>query len=99
MGQDKELQIDTPERDSLPDNEVLDDSLDDQPDGDRQLVTDSDMIDGGTNDSDLGAAASGPILQNGTPTLDKPGLDDVAVGTTPGDHTSDRATGITALPD
>lgn len=39
-----------------------DDSLDDQPDGDRQLTTDSDAIDEGqNNDSDLGADVAGDI--------------------------------------
>jgi len=39
-----------------------DDSLDSQPDGDRQLTTDSDAIDeGNTNDSDLGADVAGDI--------------------------------------
>ena len=32
-----------------------DDSMDDMIDGDRQLSTDSDAIDGGLNDSDLGS--------------------------------------------
>ena len=32
-----------------------DDSMDDMIDGDRQLTTDSDAIDGGLNDSDLGS--------------------------------------------
>ncbi len=37
-------------------------SLDGQPDGDRQLTTDSDAIDeGNTNDSDLGADVAGDI--------------------------------------
>lgn len=37
-------------------------SLDDQPDGDRQLTTDSEALDeGGTNDSDLGADVAGDI--------------------------------------
>jgi hypothetical protein len=40
----------------------LDDEMDDQPDGDRQLTTDSDALDeGGTNDSDLGADVAGDI--------------------------------------
>lgn len=42
--------------------EVGNDSLDTQPDGDRQLTTGSDAIDeGGTNDSDLGAEVAGDI--------------------------------------
>ena len=43
-------------------NAETDDALNDQPDGDRQLVTDSEAIDeGGTNDSDLGADVAGDI--------------------------------------
>ena len=43
-------------------NAETDDTLDDQPDGDRQLVTGSEAIDeGGTNDSDLGADVAGDI--------------------------------------
>ena len=39
-----------------------DTEMDDQPDGDRQLTTDSDALDeGGTNDSDLGAEVAGDI--------------------------------------
>lgn len=50
-----------------------DDAMDDQPDGDRQLTTDSTALDGGgvnqsgdftgggTNDSDLGADVAGDI--------------------------------------
>jgi hypothetical protein len=39
-----------------------DDAMNDQPDGDRQLTTDSDALDeGGTNDSDLGADVAGDI--------------------------------------
>lgn len=34
---------------------VTDDSMDDMVDGDRQLTTDSDAIEGGLNDSDLGS--------------------------------------------
>ena len=38
------------------------DTMNDQPDSDRQLVTDSAAIDeGGTNDSDLGADVAGDI--------------------------------------
>jgi|GEM_PF-5277103 len=38
------------------------DEMDDQPDGDRQLTTDSRALDeGGTNDSDLGADVAGDI--------------------------------------
>lgn len=44
------------------DTDETDDALDNQPDGDRQLTTDSDAIDeGGTNDSDLGADVAGDI--------------------------------------
>ncbi len=42
------------------DTEEIDD-MDAQPDGDRQLSTDSDAIDTGTNASDLGAAVAGDI--------------------------------------
>lgn len=39
-----------------------DDAMDTQPDGDRQLVTDSDALDEGqNNDSDLGADVAGDI--------------------------------------
>ena len=38
-----------------------DDSLDDEPDGDRQLTSDSDALDTGLNDSDLGASVAGDI--------------------------------------
>ena len=38
-----------------------DDSLDGDPDGDRQLVSESDAIDSGLNDSDLGASVAGDI--------------------------------------
>ena len=43
-------------------NDEMEDEMDDQPDGDRQLTTDSDAIDeGGTNDSDVGADVAGDI--------------------------------------
>ncbi len=45
----------------LPADFENDDSLDGDPDGDRQLVSDSDAIDTGTNDSDLGASVAGDI--------------------------------------
>lgn len=48
---DLDILTDTPE----------DDEEDDQPDGDRQLSTDSAAIDSGTNDSDLGAEVAGDI--------------------------------------
>lgn len=55
-----DLDIITEAPDSLA--EAGDDSLDTQPDGDRQLITDSDAIDeGNTNDSDLGAEVAGDI--------------------------------------
>lgn len=38
-----------------------DDSLDAAPDGDRQLTTESDALDTGLNDSDLGADVAGDI--------------------------------------
>ena len=56
-----------------PDEELPDDSMDAQTDGDRQLTTDSTALDGGgatdsgdftgggTNDSDLGADVAGDI--------------------------------------
>lgn len=49
--------------DILTDDEDADetDDMDAQPDGDRQLSTDSDAIDTGTNASDLGAAVAGDI--------------------------------------
>lgn len=50
--------------DILTDDEDVEDSAEDmnaQPDGDRQLSTDSDAIDTGTNASDLGAAVAGDI--------------------------------------
>lgn len=50
--------------DILTDDEDTEDSaenMDALPDGDRQLSTDSDAIDTGTNDSDLGAAVAGDI--------------------------------------
>ena len=43
-------------------NDETEDKMDHQPDGDRQLTTDSDAIDeGNTNDSDLGADVAGDI--------------------------------------
>ena len=50
--------------DELPDgriDDVNDDSLDDEPDGDRQLTSESDALDTGLNDSDLGASVAGDI--------------------------------------
>ncbi len=35
------------------------DGMDDMTDGDRQLTTDSDALDGGNNDSDLGSPREG----------------------------------------
>ena len=46
---------------SQTDEFVNDDSLDDEPDGDRQLTSDSDALDTGLNDSDLGASVAGDI--------------------------------------
>ena len=46
---------------SLENEFVDDDSLDDEPDGDRQLTSDSDALDTGLNDSDLGASVAGDI--------------------------------------
>ena len=40
---------------------VDDDSLDGEPDGDRQLTSESDALDTGLNDSDLGASVAGDI--------------------------------------
>lgn len=50
--------------DELPDariDDVNDDSLDGEPDGDRQLTSESDALDTGLNDSDLGASVAGDI--------------------------------------
>ena len=50
--------------DELPDgriDDVNDDSLDDEPDGDRQLTSESDALDTGLNDSDLGASVARDI--------------------------------------
>ena len=45
--------------------EPNDTSLDNQPDGDRQLTTDSAALDeGNTNDSDLGAEVAGDLGQS-----------------------------------
>ena len=41
--------------DDLVDDLDTDDDMDDMIDGDRQLTTDSDALDGGLNDSDLGS--------------------------------------------
>jgi len=46
---------------SQTDEFVNDDSLDDEPDGDRQLTSESDALDTGLNDSDLGAGVAGDI--------------------------------------
>lgn len=46
---------------SLENEFVNDDSLDDEPDGDRQLTSESDALDMGLNDSDLGASVAGDI--------------------------------------
>ncbi len=47
--------------DTAADTEDNTDDMDAQPDGDRQLSTDSAAIDTGTNDSDLGADVAGDI--------------------------------------
>ncbi len=55
---------DDPLTDSIKDDNahIDSDAMDTQPDGDRQLVTDSDAIDEGqNNDSDLGADVAGDI--------------------------------------
>ena len=46
---------------SQADEFVNDDSLDGEPDGDRQLTSESDALDTGLNDSDLGAGVAGDI--------------------------------------
>ena len=48
-------------RESQADEFVNDDSLDHEPDGDRQLTSESDALDTGLNDSDLGASVAGDI--------------------------------------
>ena len=60
--------------------------LDSQADGDRQLTTDSDAIDTGLNDSDLGAEAGFTDIHGLGP--------DVTGGRTTGDATGDGGTGI-----
>jgi len=45
----------------LPGDFENDDSLDGDPDGDRQLTSESDALDTGLNDSDLGASVAGDI--------------------------------------
>ncbi|MDQ2687572.1 MAG: hypothetical protein M3Y28_06865 [Armatimonadota bacterium] len=60
--------------------------LDNQTDGDRQLTTDSDAIDTGNNDSDLGADAGFTDIHGLGP--------DVTGGQTNTDATGDGATGI-----
>jgi len=48
--------------DAIDSEAMNNDAMDTLPDGDRQLVTDSDALDeGGTNDSDLGADVAGDI--------------------------------------
>ena len=50
------------DNDHIDSDAMTDDRMDALPDGDRQLVTDSDALDeGGTNDSDLGADVAGDI--------------------------------------
>ena len=78
------------------DSPALDDRLDDQPDGDRQLTTESDAIDSGLNDSDLGADVAGlsPERQDAPEREGYAGLGPDAPRTG-GDPTGDRATGLT----
>ncbi len=72
------------------------DELTDTPGPDEmQLETDSDAIDGGTNDSDLGADVAG-LPDTGTKGSDA-GLDNSA--RTSADPTGDRATGLGAFRD
>ncbi|MBV9848388.1 MAG: hypothetical protein JO250_01750 [Armatimonadetes bacterium] len=53
--------------DDLLDSDMADDDMDDMIDGDRQLTTDSDAIDGGLNDSDLGSPRDADLdADNGT---------------------------------
>jgi len=50
--------------DELPETlvaDIDDDSLDGETDGDRQLTSESDALDTGLNDSDLGASVAGDI--------------------------------------
>lgn len=61
-------------------------NLDAQPDGDRQLSTDSDAIDSGLNDSDLGAEVGFTDIHELGP--------DVTGGQAGRDATGDGATGI-----
>ena len=56
------IDSDAMDSDALSSKSMTDDAMDSLPDGDRQLVTDSDAIDEGqTNDSDLGADVAGDI--------------------------------------
>ncbi len=76
----------------------VDDAMDDQTDGDRQLTTDSDAIDGGLNDSDLGADVAGlPSPQDGAE--GREGFSGLGPDTsqTGGGSTGDRATGVMDL--
>lgn len=85
-------------KDDDEDAPTLDDQLDDQPDGDRQLTTDSEAIDTGLNDSDLGAEAAGltPHNQGESDREGYAGLGPDAP-VSGGDQTGDRATGLMGL--
>jgi hypothetical protein len=73
--------------------------MDDQSDGDRQLTTDSDAIDGGLNDSDLGAEAAGMTSTQDSDTEEREGYAGLGPDTaqTGGDATGDQATGLMGL--
>lgn len=74
-------------------------AMDDQTDGDRQLTTDSEAIDGGLNDSDLGADVAGLSSDRGTQAEGREGFTGLGPDTaqTGGGRTGDRATGTTDL--
>ena len=85
--------------DNLQDADTLAD-LDGEPDGDRQLTTESDAIDGGLNDSDLGADVAGLTPTGGSATLPDNDMAVLGPDVAPdgaGAQTSDRATGLTGL--
>jgi hypothetical protein len=73
------------------------DGMDDQPDGDRQLTTDSDAIDGGLNDSDLGAEAAG--MASPSDPMDREGYAGLGPDTaqTGDGSTGDQGTGLMDL--
>ncbi len=89
----------TPEAGGL-DSMRVDDAMDDQPDGDRQLTTDSDAIDTGLNDSDLGADVAG-LPADSADTAEREGYAGLGPDAprTGGDRTGDRATGLMGLRD